>query len=433
MSDTDIIFIVDDFADDGSLLTTYDQIKTISKNWQENLFTKHKAIYQSAVGNRVKFVRYADIKFFDPTIKYFYFIPMNDWHCTAQIVFNILDKNMQKVFAENSVSFYFCQDLEMYPNLNINFFGNYLGWLNLCKQVHSYYEISVYFAMCSKIVPRYLATLSNTFADMIHFVNSPIEIFYAKEELLKKLPNLRNISATIRSEYMTTKKQKMFMSLTRDSKYHRMTMLHGLRAANIISDGFVSNLLPRTYSSDSILSKTSYAGFIRNDINNNGCIDRMIVDNADWAYDNTIYPGIAAGDIPVQFMAASCYDLIQETATNYESPMAIDMAVVTEKTVKSLLFGRPFMINGGQGSLDVLRRWGFKTYPMLFDESYDACEDFIDRQEVITYNVLDWYGKYDKFMERVAQSDVQDIIDHNVEHMLSFPVEEMLVKEIAVS
>jgi hypothetical protein len=433
MTDTDIVFIVDGFAPDGSLLTAFDRIKAISDNWQENLFTKHKAIYQESMGDRVKFIPYSEIKEFDPTIKYFYFMPMNDWHCTAQIMFNILDKDMQRVFAENSVSFYFCQDLEMYPNLNINFFANYLGWLHLCKQVHSYTEISVYFAMCSKIVPHYLSAMRDAFGDMIHFVNSPVEILYAKEELKKKFPDIRNIANNIRSEYMTTPKQKMYMSLTRDSKYHRMTMLHGLRIANLLDDGFVSNLLPHTYARDHIQSRSMYAQSVSRDIVNSGCMPLMQVDEASWAYDTTIYPGINAGDIPTQFMSASCYDLIQETATNYEGNMPIDMAVVTEKTVKSIIYGRPFMINGGQGSLDVLRGWGFKTYPMLFDERYDICQDFIDRQEIIVSNVARWKGKYSEFMNRVAQNDVQDIISHNTERMLAFPIEELLIKEISLS
>lgn len=430
---TDVVFIIDGFAADGSLLTAFDKIKSISNNWQENLFSKHKAIYQDSMGDRVKFIPYSEIKEFDPTVKYFYFMPMNDWHCTAQIMFNILDKDMQRVFAENSVSFYFCQDLEMYPNLNINFFGNYLGWLHLCKQVHSYTEIPIYFAMCSKIVPHQLFALKNAFGDMFHFINSPVEIFYAKEELRKKYPDIRNISKSIRDEYMKTEKQKMYMSLTRDAKYHRMTMLHGLRVADLLEDGFVSNLIPRTYGRNHIQSQTSYAQSVSRDIINNGCMPRMIVDEASWAYDSSIYPGITAGDVPTQFMSASCYDLIQETATNYEGDMAIDMAVVTEKTVKSILYGRPFMINGGLGSLNVLHGWGFKTYPMLFDESYDNHTDFIERQQIIVSNVKRWKGRHSEFMARVAEPDVQDIITHNVERMLSFPIEEMLIKEISLS
>jgi hypothetical protein len=432
MANTDIVFIVDGFAPDGSLLTAFDRIKAISDNWQENLFTKHKAIYHESMGDRVKFIPYSEIKEFDPTIKYFYFMPMNDWHCTAQIMFNILDKDMQRVFAENSVSFYFCQDLEMYPNLDINYFANYLGWLHLCKQVHSYTEIRIYFAMCSKIVPHYLSALKDAFGDMIHFVNSPILLEFSMHMLEKKHADLRSICYQIRDQYMKTEKQKMYMSLSRDSKYHRMTMLHGLRAADLLDDGFVSNLMPRTYGRNNIVSQSSYAQAVSRDIINNGCMPSLVIDDIVWAYDSTVYTG-TGGDIPIQFMSASCYDLIQETATNYEANMPIDMAVMTEKTAKSLIYGRPFMINGGQGSLNVLHEWGFKTYPMLFDERYDICQDFIDRQEIIVSNVARWKGKYSEFMNRVAQNDVQDIISHNVERMLAFPIEELLIKEISLS
>ena len=425
---TDIVFIVDGFASDGSLITAFDRIKFISDNWQENCFSKHKNIFQQSMGERVKFIPYSEIKEFDPAIKYFYFMPMNDWHCTAQIMFNLLSREMQNRFAENGVSFYFCQDLEMYPNQDINFFANYIGWLNLCKFAHSRPEISIYFAMASKIAPRYLSSLTEIFKDAVKFVNSPLLISFGISELEKKNGDLKVFSTNVREQYFSTDKQKMFMSLTRDPKYHRMTMLHGLRYSGLLDDGFVSNLLARPYDSRSIKSNSLYSRRIRADMLDN--IPAIALDDPARVWNTSIDTGIS-GDIPVQFMAASCYDLIQETATNYEgNELVIDMAVVTEKTVKSLLFGRPFMINGGEGCLSVLHSWGFKTYPMLFDESYDTLEDFVDRQEVIVSNVARWKGRHSEFMARIKEPDVMAVINYNVERILAFPTEDVMIKEI---
>jgi hypothetical protein len=426
---TDIVFIVDGIEPDGTLITVYDKIKSISNNWQENLFSKHKSIYYESMGDRVKFIPYSDIKEFDPTVAYFYFVPMNDWHCTAQIVFNMLSRDMQNRFAENGVAFYFCQDLEMYPNQDVNFFANYLGWLHLCKHAHSRIEIPVYFAMASKIVPRYLKPLKDVFKESIRFVNSPVLVEFSLHELKNRHGDLRALSAAIREEYMRTNKQKMYMSLTRDTKYHRMTMLHGLRYSGLLDDGFVSNLLARDYNSNSVRSNSVYSRRVRADMQN--ILPTMTLDDPVLVWDTSMEAGIT-GVFPTQFMAMSCYDLVQETATNYEGHEAvIDMAVITEKTVKSLLFGRPFMINGGQHCLSVLHSWGFKTYPMLFDESYDTHEDFVDRQEIIVSNVNQWKGRHTEFMSRIAQPDVQAVLSHNVERLLSFPIEELLIKEIA--
>ena len=113
---TDIVFIVDDIKEDGELVTAADKIRALSANWQPNLFDKNKKYYQAFTGNRIKFVPLHQIESFDPNKRYFYFIPMNDWHCTAQQYFFLLSKEVLYRFAENRVGFYFCQDFEMYPN-----------------------------------------------------------------------------------------------------------------------------------------------------------------------------------------------------------------------------------------------------------------------------------------------------------------------------
>lgn len=44
---------------------------------------------------------------------------------------------------------------------------------------------------------------------------------------------------------------------------------------------------------------------------------------------------------------------------------------VTEKTLKCLILGHPFVVMGSYKFLDFLHKLGFKTYDSLFDESYD--------------------------------------------------------------
>jgi len=56
---------------------------------------------------------------------------------------------------------------------------------------------------------------------------------------------------------------------------------------------------------------------------------------------------------------------------------------LTEKTIKSIITGLPFVIAGTPYFLKHLRELGFVTYNSLWDESYDDVEDFETRMTVI--------------------------------------------------
>lgn len=56
---------------------------------------------------------------------------------------------------------------------------------------------------------------------------------------------------------------------------------------------------------------------------------------------------------------------------------------ITEKTLKPIAWMQPFIVIGNAGTLDILRKKGFYTFPEIFDESYDLCEDPRDRIHMI--------------------------------------------------
>ena len=73
------------------------------------------------------------------------------------------------------------------------------------------------------------------------------------------------------------------------------------------------------------------------------------------------------------------FNLVSETWTN--------SLFITEKTYHSICFGMPFVIWGEQGILAELKRQGYKTFDMMFDESYDLCEDPSKRLELLVKSV----------------------------------------------
>jgi hypothetical protein len=48
---------------------------------------------------------------------------------------------------------------------------------------------------------------------------------------------------------------------------------------------------------------------------------------------------------------------------------------LTEKTFKPIVMQQPFIIQSCKGSLEYLRRYGFRTFGEFWDESYDDCDD----------------------------------------------------------
>ena len=59
----------------------------------------------------------------------------------------------------------------------------------------------------------------------------------------------------------------------------------------------------------------------------------------------------------------------------------------TEKFYFPIIYNKPFMILGSVGLLKWIRKYGFETFPELFDESYDEERDLTRRTEIIIENL----------------------------------------------
>jgi hypothetical protein len=76
-----------------------------------------------------------------------------------------------------------------------------------------------------------------------------------------------------------------------------------------------------------------------------------------------------------------------------------DGAFLTEKTFKAIKHGHPFVIVGCVGSLDLLRRLGYRVFDHVIDNSYDLERDNVQRwikivraiQQIQQHNMHDWF------------------------------------------
>ena len=68
------------------------------------------------------------------------------------------------------------------------------------------------------------------------------------------------------------------------------------------------------------------------------------------------------------------------------------------------MYGHPFIMYGQPRSLEYLKTLGFKTFPNIFDESYDTITDTNKRQEKIIEQI-----------QKMPTAQCKEIVQHNFE------------------
>lgn len=89
------------------------------------------------------------------------------------------------------------------------------------------------------------------------------------------------------------------------------------------------------------------------------------------------YPAHASADYCVEDFVSTDISVVLET-------VAADTKIhLTEKTLRPIACGHPFMLVAGPGSLEYLRSYGFKTFSPWIDESYDQEPDVVKRMKML--------------------------------------------------
>jgi hypothetical protein len=90
-----------------------------------------------------------------------------------------------------------------------------------------------------------------------------------------------------------------------------------------------------------------------------------------------MYPAHASADYCVDNFVSTDISVVLET-------VAADTKIhLTEKTLRPIACGHPFMLVAGPGSLEYLRSYGFKTFSPWIDESYDQEPDVVKRMKMV--------------------------------------------------
>lgn len=102
---------------------------------------------------------------------------------------------------------------------------------------------------------------------------------------------------------------------------------------------------------------------------------------------------------------------------------------LTEKTFKPICMQMPFVLLSCKGSLEYLKRYGFKTFGHIWDESYDEESDDYLRIEKV--------GRLLKSLDDLSSTErkqmlkhCEPIIDYNHRHFYKGPFEKILWEEL---
>lgn len=101
---------------------------------------------------------------------------------------------------------------------------------------------------------------------------------------------------------------------------------------------------------------------------------------------------------------------IGDACRSYNAPF-----MLTEKTYKPIANFHAFIIMGSNGILAYLQSEGYRTFPQMFDESYDKIVDDKDRFQAILKTVKDWCDKPEEQKQAIYDEFIVPAISHNVQ------------------
>lgn len=112
--------------------------------------------------------------------------------------------------------------------------------------------------------------------------------------------------------------------------------------------------------------------------------------------------------IPTDMLNQAYFNLVLETDYEFESMYH------TEKIIKPLMLGMPFVLASSVGHLSKLQELGFRTYNTLWDETYDTEPDKHKRLERV-FDTVKQLGNFDWHSNR---QQLEEIGKHNQANFL---------------
>jgi hypothetical protein len=155
---------------------------------------------------------------------------------------------------------------------------------------------------------------------------------------------------------------------------------------------------------------------------------RFIPHNKNFFYtlaNNSVIPSESANYYPSDFIN-SHISVILETVFDGTK------IHLTEKTLRPIACGHPFMIAAGPGSLKYLRSYGFKTFEPWIDESYDQENDSVRRLEKIVDSMHE-FSTLPTTNKNHVINQLEQIADYNKKWFFSKSFVDLVNKELTTN
>jgi hypothetical protein len=238
---------------------------------------------------------------------------------------------------------------------------------------------------------------SNFKEDYKNILHIDFQIHRTREHLINsKNINFFPYSDKQISELKSHKRNRLFLSYHGAPHPSRIMLLHELDKRNLLQYGLVSLLRKPTdgdfeelrnkiQSDDNwgeggeYFESAPHLLDVSEDLSEGHNFKSL---NKNYYSDNVVHHSL---DFPYQHLKETFFNIVPETKffTIEENAKYI---FVTEKTYKAVAT-QPFIVVGRPGILSHLKEHGFKTFPNMFDESYDEIEDNVERLNYIINQV----------------------------------------------
>lgn len=227
--------------------------------------------------------------------------------------------------------------------------------------------------------------------------------------------------------YSNTNKEKIFTSTINRPYAYRYFLYKYLEKENLLDYGFVSWRREADFNRDGDF-KSIFYNKMRH-YNEDPIIENKLLEFENYLEKNPIAspkileengiiianenfcPTLTGTKMDPNWIKNSIFTIVTETI--------FEINFLSEKTYKLFYYCHPFIFYGEQGTLQKIRNLGYKTFPMLFDESYDLLPHN-------SYHKLDLIGKQIKQYttpegkEKLIRvmPEVCDVLNHNRKRFL---------------
>jgi hypothetical protein len=130
-----------------------------------------------------------------------------------------------------------------------------------------------------------------------------------------------------------------------------------------------------------------------------------------------------SADFDIQDYESTSVEVVLETLFDD------DRLHLTEKTLRPIAMGQPFILAGTCGSLNYLRDYGFKTFADCWDESYDMMSDSVERMNKITDVMSNIVSMPPSQREEILKQ-AQTIAEYNKQHFFSNKFQNLITAEL---